>query len=62
MQAIAVMATELPRDHAWERRQLPQLQMGGEVYDAIFLAGTETRHVSSQSHLKIHVYSVARII
>lgn len=41
MQAIAVMATELPRDHVWERKQLPQLQMGGEVHDAIFLVGTE---------------------
>lgn len=62
MQAVAVMATELPPDHVWERKRLPQLQMGGKVYDAIFLVGTETRHALSQSHLKIHVYSVTRII
>lgn len=42
MQAIAVMATELPHDHVWARKQLPQLQMRGEVHDAVFLVGTET--------------------
>lgn len=62
MHAIAVMVTELPRDHVWERKWLPQLRKGGKVYDAIFLVGTKTQHVSSQSHLKIHVCSVARII
>lgn len=62
MQAIAVMATDLLRDHVWERKQLPQLQMEGKVNDSIFLVGTETQHVSSQSHLKIHVYSATRII
>jgi len=34
------MATELPRDHAWERKWFPELQMGGKVYDAIFFLGT----------------------
>lgn len=45
MQVIAVKATELPRYHIWERKRLPQLQMEGNIYDAIFLVKTETQHI-----------------